>query len=319
MKLRTGVGFLTLAALAVLFSYLTLTTGSVDVSWSNLFSSDGTGMASRIFWEIRFPRLAAAVLSGICLAVSGLSLQTLFRNPLAGPFVLGISSGASLGVALSLLAGFGFGHFGVLGAAAVGAFAVTAIVMVVSARFNNSTVLLVVGLLVGYFIDALVSLLIVHSEAEALRVYVSWGMGSFGRLTCDGVGIFAGVAAVGLLLVVSSMRYLNAARLGDDFARGLGVNVRRGRMLILLGTSILAASATAFCGPVAFVGIAVPHLAFIVFRTSNHRVLLPGSALCGVVLCLAASLFQTLPLNAVLSLVGVPVVLWVIVRGGRVR
>lgn len=319
MKLRTGVGFLTLAALAVLFSYLTLTTGSVDVSWSNLFSSDGTGMASRIFWEIRFPRLAAAVLSGICLAVSGLSLQTLFRNPLAGPFVLGISSGASLGVALSLLAGFGFGHFGVLGAAAVGAFAVTAIVMVASARFNNSTVLLVVGLLVGYFIDALVSLLIVHSEAEALRVYVSWGMGSFGRLTCDGVGIFAGVAAVGLLLVVSSMRYLNAARLGDDFARGLGVNVRRGRMLILLGTSILAASATAFCGPVAFVGIAVPHLAFIVFRTSNHRVLLPGSALCGVVLCLAASLFQTLPLNAVLSLVGVPVVLWVIVRGGRVR
>ncbi len=191
--------------------------------------------------------------------------------------------------------------------------------MAVSTRFNNSTVLLVVGLLVGYFIDAIVSLLIVHSDAESLRVYVSWGMGSFGRLTCDSVGAFGAVTVVGLLLVACSMRYLNAVRLGDDFARGLGVNVKLGRILILLGTSILAASSTAFCGPVAFVGIAVPHLAYMLFRTSNHRVLLPGSALCGAVLCLAASLFQTLPLNAVLSLVGVPVVLWVIIRGGRVR
>lgn len=319
MNLRTGVGFLILAALAVLFSYLTLTSGSVEISWSNLFSSDCSSMASRIFWEIRFPRLVAAVLSGISLAVAGLSLQTLFRNPLAGPFVLGISSGASLGVALSLLAGFSFGHLGVLSSAAVGAFGVTAIVMAVSTRFNNSTVLLVVGLLVGYFIDAIVSLLIVHSDAESLRVYVSWGMGSFGRLTCDSVGAFGAVTVVGLLLVACSMRYLNAVRLGDDFARGLGVNVKLGRTLILLGTSILAASSTAFCGPVAFVGIAVPHLTYMLFRTSNHRVLLPGSALCGAVLCLAASLFQTLPLNAVLSLVGVPVVLWVIIRGGRGR
>lgn len=319
MKLRTGVGFLTLAALAVLFSYLTLTSGSVNISWDNLVSSDRTDMASRIFWEIRYPRLVAAVLSGICLAVSGLSLQTLFRNPLAGPFVLGISSGASLGVALSLLAGFNIGHFGMLSSAAVGAFAVTAVVMAVSTRFNNSTILLVVGLLVGYFIDAIVSLLIIHSDAEALRVYVSWGMGSFGRLTYDGVGIFLGMTIGGLVLVACSMRYLNAARMGDDFARGLGVNIRLGRALVLLGTSILAAAATVFCGPVAFVGIAVPHLAFMLFKTSNHRILLPGSALCGMVLCLAASLFQTLPLNAVLSLVGVPVVLWVIVRGGRVR
>jgi iron complex transport system permease protein len=243
----------------------------------------------------------------------------LFRNPLAGPFVLGISSGASLGVALSLLAGFSFGHFGVLSGAAVGALVVTAIVMTVASRFENSTILLIVGLLLGYFIDALVSLLIMGSDSESLRVYVSWGMGSFSRLTFDGIWIYAVCTLVGATLLVLSMRYLNAARMGDDFAKNLGVNVRQGRVLVLLGASLLAAASTAFCGPVAFVGIAVPHLAFMLFKTSNHRVLMPASALCGVVLCLAASQFSKIPLNAVLSLVGVPVVLWVIVRGGGIR
>lgn len=315
------VGFIVLTLLFVFFAGLTLTAGSTSISWSDLGarSVPYNNMATQIFWEIRFPRFVAATLSGVALAVSGLALQTLFRNPLAGPFVLGISSGASLGVALSLLAGFSFGHWGVLGAAAVGALAVTAVVMAVASRFQGSTVLLVVGLLVGYFMDALISLLIVGGDAESLKVYVSWGMGSFGRLTYDGIWVFLAVVVVGLALVACSMRYLNAVRLGDDFARGLGVNVKLGRRLVLLGASILAAAATAFCGPVAFVGIAVPHLAFMLFKTSNHRVLLPGAAACGAVLCLAASLFQTLPLNAVLSLVGVPVVLWVIVRGGRIR
>ena len=313
---RILIGFALLIFLAVVLSYLTLFSGAVGLSWSDL--SFGS-VESRIFWDIRVPRLAAAVLSGISLAVAGLSLQTLFRNPLAGPFVLGISSGASLGVALSLLAGFSFGYFGVLSAASVGALAVTLVVMTVAARFENSTVLLIVGLLVGYFIDALVSLLIVGSDAESLRVYVSWGMGSFGRLTFDCIWIYALSVLVGLALLVLSVRYLNAARMGDDFAKGLGVNVRRGRMMVLLGASLLAAASTAFCGPVAFVGIAVPHLAFMLFKTSNHRVLMPASALCGIVLCLAACQFSKIPLNAVLSLVGVPVVLWVIVRGGGIR
>ena len=311
-----GKRFALLFALIAFLSYLTLFSGSVGLSWSDL--SLGS-VESRIFWDIRVPRLVAAVLSGISLAVAGLSLQTLFRNPLAGPFVLGISSGASLGVALSLLAGFSFGYFGVLSAASVGAIAVTLVVMTVAARFENSTVLLIVGLLVGYFIDALVSLLIVGSDAESLRVYVSWGMGSFGRLTFDCIWIYALSVLVGLALLALSVRYLNAARMGDDFAKSLGVNVRRGRMMVLLGASLLAATSTAFCGPVAFVGIAVPHLAFMLFKTSNHRVLMPASALCGIVLCLAACQFSKIPLNAVLSLVGVPVVLWVIVRGGGIR
>ena len=313
---RILIGFALLVALIASLSYLTLFSGTVGLSWSDL--SLGS-VESRIFWDIRVPRLVAAVLSGISLSVAGLALQTLFRNPLAGPFVLGISSGASLGVALSLLAGFSFGYFGVLSAASVGAIAVTFVVMMVAARFENSTVLLIVGLVVGYFIDALVSLLIVGSDAESLRVYVSWGMGSFGRLTFDCIWIYALSVLVGLVLLVLSVRYLNAARMGDDFAKGLGVNVRRGRMMVLLGASLLAAASTAFCGPVAFVGIAVPHLAFMLFKTSNHRVLMPASALCGIVLCLAACQFSKIPLNAVLSLVGVPVVLWVIVRGGGIR
>ncbi len=318
---RILIGFALLFSLIGLFSYLTIFSGTVGLSWSDLSfrSVPYASVQSQILWEIRIPRLVAAVLSGLSLAVAGLSLQTLFRNPLAGPFVLGISSGASLGVALSLLLGFSFGHFGVLSAAAVGALAVTLLVMFIAARFENSTVLLIVGLLVGYFIDALISLMIVGSDAEALRVYVSWGMGSFGRLTLDSVWVFALAVLVGLSLVVFSIRYLNAARLGDDFAKGLGVNVRRGRLMVLLGSSLLAAASTAFCGPVAFVGIAVPHLAFMLFKTSNHRVLLPASALCGVVLCLASCQFSTVPLNAVLSLVGVPVVLWVIIRGGGIR
>ena len=317
---RILVGFTLLVALIAILSYLTLFSGTVGLSWSDLsFVSHNDSVESRIFWEIRVPRLVAAVLSGISLAVAGLALQTLFRNPLAGPFVLGISSGASLGVALSLLAGFSFGHFGVLSGAAVGALAVTAIVMTVASRFENSTILLIVGLLLGYFIDALVSLLIMGSDSESLRVYVSWGMGSFGRLTFDGIWIYAVCTLAGVMLLVLSMRYLNAARMGDDFAKNLGVDVRQGRVLVLLGASLLAAASTAFCGPVAFVGIAVPHLAFMLFKTSNHRVLMPASALCGVVLCLAASQFSKIPLNAVLSLVGVPVVLWVIVRGGGIR
>ena len=266
---RILVGFALLIALIAILSYLTLFSGAVGLSWSDL-SFKGAhydSVEARIFWQIRVPRLVAAVLSGISLAVAGLSLQTLFRNPLAGPFVLGISSGASLGVALSLLAGFTFGHFGVLSGAAIGALVVTAIVMFVASRFENSTILLIVGLLMGYFIDALVSLLIMGSDAESLRVYVSWGMGSFGRLTFDGIWIFALCTVVGLVLVTLSIRYLNAARMGDDFAKGLGVNVRQGRVMVLLGASLLAAASTAFCGPVAFVGIAVPHLSFMLFKT----------------------------------------------------
>lgn len=305
---RRIICFGVLVVLAVLLMAGTLCIGPVDLD-SDMFAT--------VLWKLRVPRLVAAVLAGAALSVSGLSLQTLFRNPLAGPFVLGISNGASLGVALALLAGFSFGNFGVLTAASLGALAVTAVILWIASKFERNSVLLVAGLLIGYFIDALVSLLIAGSDAESLRMYISWGMGSFGRLTPSGIWIFAVAVAVGLLLIVLCLRYLNGARLGDDFARGLGLSVAVQKKCVLLGASILAAAVTAFCGPVAFIGIAVPHLTYLLFRTTNHRVLIPGVMLCGADLALLAGLFPTIPLNATLSIVGVPVILWVLLRSGR--
>jgi len=300
--------------------FCTLLFGKANFGVADLLAAlaepGGEDVSHRILWNLRIPRMVAAILAGSSLAVSGLALQTVFRNPLCGPFVLGISSGASLGVALAMLAGVGFGHFGVLGAASVGAGAVTLLVMMVASRFTRSSVLLVAGLLFGYFIDAMVSMLIAGAEAENLQVYVAWGFGSFGRLTLDAVWLFAAAVAVGLALVVCSVRYLNAARIGDDFARGLGVNVKVARNCVLLGSSILAGASTAFCGPVAFVGIAVPHLSYMLFKTTNMRVLIPGAMCCGSLLALIAGLFPaSIPLNAVLSLVGVPVILYVMLRG----
>lgn len=306
----------------VLFTW-TLVSGPVDVSLHDLAvavfnPSEAEPFHTKIFWELRFPRAMAALLAGASLSVSGLCLQTVFRNPLCGPYVLGISSGASLGVALALLAGFGFGAFGVLGAASIGAILVTQVVLVLASRFKNASVLLVAGLLVGYFVNALVNVLIAGANAESLQAYVSWGLGGFTRLTFGAIPGFMAASIVGLVLVLVSMRYLNVVRMGDDFARGLGVAVRRSRIMVLLGSSILAGATTAYCGPVAFIGIAVPHLAFMVFRTTNHRVLLPGVSLCGAFLALLAGLFPvSIPLNAVLSIVGVPVILYVLLKGSN--
>ena len=320
---RRLFGFIALAVLIVLLCVATLCYGVVDIPFASVVQSlfsPGDDVSSNILWNLRIPKMIAAVLAGASLAVSGLSLQTVFRNPLAGPFVLGISSGASLGVALALLAGVGFGSVGVLGSAALGALLVTFIVMFVATRFAQTGVLLIVGLLTGYFIDAIVSVLIAGNSSESLRVYVAWGMGSFGRVTLGDVWIFTCAILVGLVLSGAALRYLNAALLGDDFAHGLGLNVKLSKICVLLGASLLAGTTTAFCGPVAFIGIAVPHLAYMLFKTTNHRLLLPGAALCGVALALLAGLFPaSVPLNAVLSLVGVPVILWVLVRGSGAR
>ena len=192
--------------------------------------------------------------------------------------------------------------------------------MFAATRFAQTGVLLIVGLLTGYFIDSIVSVLIAGNSSESLRVYVAWGLGSFGRVTLGDVWMFVAAVVVGMVLIGVSLRYLNAALLGDDFAHGLGLNVKRSKICVLLGASLLAGATTAFCGPVAFIGIAVPHLAYLLFKTTNHRVLLPGAALCGIALALLGGLFPaSVPLNAVLSLVGVPVIMWVLVRGSGAR
>lgn len=289
--------------------------GLSDV-WDALFFK-GKPFAEDVVWQIRIPKACSAILSGVSLAVSGLVLQSVFKNPLAGPFVLGVSSGANLGVALVLLAGFGKGSLGVVPGAAVGAFAVVWIVLFASRFVAHSVSLLIVGLMVGYFVDAVVAFLMSVSSAESLRGFVSWGMGSFSRVPLASIESFALVAALGTLPCLLCLRYLNAAQVGDSFAESLGIRVKFSRMLVLFGASLLAAGSTVYCGPIGFLGLASPHIAFGIFRTTNHRVLLPASALVGANLALLSGLVSGIPLSSVTSLVGAPIVLWIFLRSGR--
>lgn len=299
--------------LAIFFSGLTMVLGPASFSFLDLYESgDLNSFFSKVLLELRLPRVFAAVFAGAALSVAGLSLQSVFRNPLAGPFVLGISSGASLGVALVLLAGFSYGSFGLFPAAAIGAFAVTLLVLMFSRFFESSSMVLVVGLMISYIVDACITLLMHFSEAESLRSYVAWGMGSFSRLTLSSVPSFFVALVLGLSLILFSMRYLNAVRLGDGFVKGLGLSVRLYQTLVLVGASILTAATTVFCGPIAFLGLAVPHIAFALFKTSNHRVLIPASILIGANLSLCVGLLPQIPLNALMSIIGVPVVFWVL-------
>jgi iron complex transport system permease protein len=264
------------------------------------------------------------MLAGASLSLSGLLLQSVFRNPLAGPFVLGISSGASLGVALFLLAGLGLGSLGLLSAAALGAMAVLAFIALFSKFIPGNAGLLVLGLMVGYFADAVVSILMHGTNTDALRGFISWGFGSFGRLRWEELPYFAICVMLGITLSVFCIKYLNAIALGEDGAKSLGINVKQKQLLSLLAAAVLAAAATSFCGPIGFIGMATPHLARGFFNSDNQRILIPASLLSGALLALVAGLLSqglwgipSLPLNAVASLMGAPVVIWVLLPKKR--
>jgi len=324
--LRVSLSFGLCLAGILFFAMLTIAWGSADLSWCDVMGalsspSDMSSPAAQIVWELRMPRVAAAVLGGGALSLSGLLLQTVFRNPLAGPYVLGVSSGASLGVALLLLAGVGGSNLGILSAAALGAGAVLAIVLLLSRWVSNPVSLLVLGLMVGYVSDAAISVLIHFSDSELLRGFLNWSFGSFGRLQPEQIIWFVGAVLVGLLLSLKSVKYLNGSALGDEGARSLGIDVRSSRLWTLAAASLLAAVATAFCGPIGFIGMAVPHLARGLFRTASHQVLVPASVLLGALLALVAGWIaqwpgnaSMLPLSAVTSLMGSPVVIWILVR-----
>jgi iron complex transport system permease protein len=287
-----------------------------------------------IVTEVRLPRALTALLAGAALGVSGLQMQTLFRNPLADPFILGITAGASLGVALvvllagtagaALVAGLGIvGNLGVAGAAALGAAAVTVLVVAVSRRVEIPATVLIIGLMIGYATTAIVSVLIYSGfgQLERIRAYVAWGFGSFGGTTWSELAVLAPAVAAGLLLAAATTKQLNALLLGDRYAQSLGLGVRRARLATILGASLLAGGVTAFCGPIAFIGVAVPHLTRGLLRTSDHRLLVPAVVLVGAAVALAAGLVaqlpgsdRTLPLNAVTSLVGAPVVVGILLR-----
>ena len=283
-----------------------------------------------IVLESRLPQAITATLCGGALAVSGLMLQTAFRNPLAGPSVFGINSGAGLGVALvMLLMGGGLsvgslqvsGFAAVLVAAFVGAMAVMALIFFFSTLVRNNVMLLIIGIMIGYISNSAISLLNFFATDEGVKSYMVWGMGSFGGVSMANMPVFVCVSLIGLFGALLLIKPLNALLLGDRYAENLGVNILRVRNWLLIVTGLLTAVTTAFCGPVAFIGLAVPHIARLLLTTDNHRQLLPATMLCGAVVALVCNLIcflpgesGVIPLNAVTPLIGAPVIIYVIAR-----
>jgi len=287
---------------------------------------------SRIVLHLRLPQALTALLAGASLAVSGLEMQTLFRNPLAGPFVLGISSGASLGVALVVLSSSAGWTLGFLGGpfshvlAGIGGATLVLIVVFFTARRVSTLTLLILGVLFGYATSALVSILLRFSSAESVQSYVIWTQGEFSGVSWNELVWLAPLLLAGLALGGAAVKPLNALLMGEAYARTMGVRVDRARLVLIASTALLAGVSTAFCGPIGFLGIAVPHLARSLFRSSDHRLLLPGTALLGSILALFADLVSrvpgssmVLPLNAITALLGAPVVIWIILGQPRLR
>lgn len=312
--------------------------GSVQIPVHETFKTVFGMQSSNVSWEYiilqyRLPKAITAVLVGASLGVAGLLMQTLFRNPLAGPFVLGISSGASLGVATfimssSLLSGVAsvvlVHKWSLVIASSLGSFLVLFLVIIAASKVKNVMSILIIGLMFGSIASALVSVLSYFSSAEQLQQYVFWGFGSLGNLSWEEVALFVIIVCVGMLLAVLSVKSLNSLLLGENYAKSMGLSITKSRLLLLLATSLLAGSATAFAGPIAFIGLAVPHLVRLVFGTSNHKMLLPMVVVFGaIIMLLCDSIAQvpnstvTLPINAVTSLFGAPIVVWLLVRKQR--
>ena len=314
--------FALLGVLAVLLFCLDVCSGSVWISPVG----ELTPMENRILHAIRLPKALTSILAGAALSVSGLVMQTLFRNPLAGPYTLGVSSGASLGVALltmlgGILSTFNFQllTLGLPVAACTGAAMVLLLVLAVSRRVTSNVSLLIVGMMFGSIAGALVSLLQNFANPDALKMFIVWTLGSLSSVGWDDMKILVPVLLLGALFVLLSLKPLNGLMLGEDYARGLGINVPRTRLFIVLATGLLAGGVTAFCGPVAFVGVAVPHIARGLFHTSNHRVTIPASALVGACLLLVCDVLSSLfvyplPVSTVSALFGAPVIIWIILK-----
>ena len=312
--------------------FLDLSLGSVNIPLSQTLAILSGQEIENSAWEqiiliFRLPRVLTALTVGAGLSISGLLMQTLFRNPLAGPYVLGISSGASLGVALLVLAGgllpWGIliGKISILLAAGLGAASILFVVLVLSRNIADSTTLLILGLMFGSITGAIVSILQFYSQAEELQSYLVWTFGSLGNVRWADMPLFFIMIISGLLLAYMVHKPLNAFVLGEKQAASIGVNIGRTRIIILIATSVLAGSITAYCGPIAFIGLAVPHLTRVLFATSNHKILIPAVALSGALLMLVCDFIaqmpgsaHILPINAVTAIIGGPVVIWVIVR-----
>ena len=327
-------------SIGVLF-LLNLFLGSVDIPfrsiWNILWGMDeGESVIwQNIIWKSRVPQALTAMVAGAGLAVSGLQMQTVFRNPLAGPSVLGISSGASLGVAFVLLlsgsiGGIALSRLGFMGeialtlAAIIGALSIMALIVYVSQKVHGNVTLLIIGVMIGYVANAVIGVLKFFSVEEDIRAYVIWGLGSFARVSGNQMMVFVCIMAVLLPLSFLLIKTLNLLLLGDSYARNLGLNIKRARLQVITCSGVLVAIVTAYCGPITFLGLAVPHLCRGIFRSSDHRVLMPASLLAGASLALLCNLIArmpgfegALPVNSVTALVGAPVVVSVLFKKRR--
>ena len=328
-------------AVVVLLFVAGLFTGSVDIPWRSVVKILAGGETDHPVWryiviESRLPQCITALLSGAALAVAGLMLQTVFNNPLAGPSILGIDAGASLGVALVMLALGGVlggggslqlgGSLSVMVGAFVGAAAVLAVIIFFSTLVRSSVMLLIIGIMVGYMVSSMIALLNFVASSDGVHAYVLWGMGDFSGVSLERLPLFALLTGAGLMGALLLLKPLNALLLGERYAAGLGVRVRRVRMWMLVVTGGLTAVSTAFCGPVAFIGLAVPHMARLMTGSSDHRLLLPVTMLAGAAVALLCNVVTmlpvasgVLPLNAVTPLIGAPVIIYVIVNQRKLQ
>ena len=324
MRSRSVLLFTALAALTLFLFLLDLAVGAVAVPlgdvWAALTGGGCPRATAKIILNIRLIKAVVALLAGAALSVSGLQMQTLFRNPLAGPYVLGISSGASLGVALVVLAGVG-SSIGIAGAAWLGAAIVLVVIAAVGHRIKDIMVILILGMMFSSGIGAIVQILQYVANDESLKMFVVWTMGSLGDVTFNQLAVLIPSIATGLLLAVVTIKPLNLLLFGEEYAVTMGLNVRRSRGLLFLSTTLLAGTVTAFCGPIGFIGLAMPHVTRMLFRNSDHRVLVPGTVLSGasvLLLCDLVSKLFTLPINAITALLGIPIVVWVVLRNKSV-
>jgi iron complex transport system permease protein len=334
---KVTFGMVALIAGTGLFFVLNLLIGSVHIPFSDvvriLFGKPSDVVSwNAIVLQTRLPQAITALMAGAALGVSGLMMQTLFRNPLAGPSVLGVSSGASLGVAVVMLFIAAPGgslvavsqvtdNFSVVVAAFAGAFSVLLLIGVLATRFRSNTVVLIIGIMIAYAVTALVGILQFYSLKEDLQAFVIWGLGSFGNISMKQMNVFLPLIIAGLILAVAMMKPLNLLLLGEHYARNLGLKTSGARISLIMITGVLTATVTAYCGPIAFLGLAVPHLTRNLFQSSDHRVILPGTILTGALLALVCNIIarmpgfdSALPINAITSLIGAPVVIWLIVK-----
>ena len=332
---RNRILFTALLLSLVVCFLLNISLGSVHIPIEDIASSLSGGQASKNSWEIiiwnyRLPKALTAILVGMGLSISGLLMQTLFRNPLAGPDVLGLSSGASMGVAFVILgagllppflSSFFLSPYGIVLASCIGSLIVLAAVLVVSQKLRNTMAILIVGLMFGSFTNAIIGVLSYFSTAEELQKFTFWSLGSLGNQPWSNILVLSICCCIGLLLSALCIKPLNALLLGERYAKSLGINFKKTRLAIILATSLLAGSITAFAGPIAFIGLAVPHIAKMIFHTSSHYILFWGTLLLGATILLICDTVSqmpgndfTLPINAITSIIGAPIVVWLLVR-----